>query len=929
MLDLREVNKTYNINKNENCVAIKGVNLSLPSCGMVFILGKSGSGKSTLLNLIGGLDVCDGGDILVNNKSLSSFSKKQLDAYRNTCVGFVFQECNMLDDFSVFDNILLALNLQNREEDKKRVNEVLKQLKIEDIKNRKPYEISGGQKQRVAIARAIVKDPDIVLCDEPTGNLDSGLSKDIFKTLKSLSKDKLVLVVSHDEEFAKKYADRIIVLSDGKVVKDENCKDKQEIVYEKEQIVIPKGKKLLASDVTKINEHISKNNSKLVLKTIKKANKKQETVKKSRNIELKNYKISPKYAFRVAIKNLTVKPIRLVFTVLLMIVAMSLFGLGQVFNSYSIIDSSVKSFQNNNITSVVLKQGEYSSTLNSFNNNTEKTISLQSIMAVENAYTGNINYLYSAKFQFGKISSEDIFTTILSAIGKDLISPYVTKSNGVLVVEENSIDEFLGKVSVLGTYPGINSKSIAITDYFADCLIKLRVVDDNNFDGKVDYQDIVGFNISDVLGFKLKVCGVIQTGYKEKYKDLINQYNQNPNSFTANEKYDAFVCDVQNYYSVFYTQNENIIRDFIVEDINYSAIENYKLKKQNGEYVSTTVLNTNLSSIGYVFNIDGFYDLFDLEDKSELEKEVVVNNLFSPNSFSLINNYENAIIISLEEFNNLFKNDLMSISDFNFNAFKESDLRIKIGEFEPLDATGNPYNETDAIIVGVYDFSAENLIGLNVNSEIVSTVLRGIVNDNFVKQFNITHMSKIGMYVTLPGEFSEAYKLIKAVNNNYMYHSTEISKNIYLVSNIFDIFAMAIKWVALILAVFSVFLLINFVAHSIMQRQKEIGLFRAIGASGVDITKIFLIEAGIMLCCVVVFAILFMWLGTIGLNSLLVSGFMGYLNSVSISKISLLSMGVIPVLFVLFVTVIIGLMGVIVPLMKFVKMKPIDVMKRR
>jgi putative ABC transport system permease protein len=190
-------------------------------------------------------------------------------------------------------------------------------------------------------------------------------------------------------------------------------------------------------------------------------------------------------------------------------------------------------------------------------------------------------------------------------------------------------------------------------------------------------------------------------------------------------------------------------------------------------------------------------------------------------------------------------------------------------------------------------------------------------------------MSKIGMYVTLPREFSEAYKLIKAVNNNYMYHSTEISKNIYLVSNIFDIFAMAIKWVALILAVFSVFLLINFVAHSIMQRQKEIGLFRAIGASGVDITKIFLLEAGVMLCGVVLFAILFMWLGTIGLNSLLVSGFMGYLNSVSISKISLLSMGLLSVLFMVFVTIIIGLMGVVVPLMKFIKMKPIDVIKRR
>lgn len=931
MLDLREVNKTYIINKNENCVAIKGVNLSLPSCGMVFILGKSGSGKSTLLNLIGGLDVCDsGGDILLNNKSLSSFTDKQLDAYRNTCVGFVFQECNMLEDFSIFDNILLSLNLQNRDKDYKKVSDVLKKLKIEEIKDRKPSEISGGQKQRVAIARAIVKDPNIILCDEPTGNLDSILSKDIFKILKKLSKDKLVVVVSHDVDSAEKYADRIIELSDGRVVRDEDClKSRQSILYEENKIIIPKNKKLTSKDIKNINVQIQKSKSELVIKNAKLKKKKEKKQEEFKDITLKQYKISPKYAFRVAFKNITIKPVRLIFTILLMIISMSLFGLGQIFNSYNIIESSVKSFRNNNITNIVLKQGEYSATFNSFNNNAEKEISLQSMMAIENAYDGVIDCLYSAKFQFGKVTSDDILSTILSAVGKDLVSPYVSKTNGLLVTQEEKLSNFFENPKVLGEYPSENSSCIAITDYLADCLIKLRVVEDNNFDDKIDYEDILGHNIKDVLGFNLKVLGILETGYTEKHKDILLQYNNDINSFATHKDYDAFVSDVQNYYSVIYTSNENYIRNFIVENINYSSIENYKIKRLDGEYVNNSVLNTNLSSVGYVFNIDGFYSLFDLDEKTDTEKSTVVNKLFSPNAFTYINNYDNAILISLEEFNNLFETEYTEVSDFDFNYFEDSELRIKIGEFEPLDANANPYNETDAIVVGIYDFSNENLDGLNVNADIISTVLKGVANSNFIKQFNMTHMSKIGLYVNMPESFSDSYKLIKAANNNYMYHSTEISKNIYLVSNIFSIFTMVIKWVALILAIFSVILLVNFVAHSIMQRKKEIGLFRAIGASGIDITKIFLIEVSVILFFVIIFAILFMWLGTIGLNSLLVSGFMGYLKSASISKISLLSMGVLPVVYVVGVTILLGVFGVIVPLIKFIKMKPVDVIKRR
>ena len=153
--------------------------------------------------------------------------------------------------------------------------------------------------------------------------------------------------------------------------------------------------------------------------------------------------------------------------------------------------------------------------------------------------------------------------------------------------------------------------------------------------------------------------------------------------------------------------------------------------------------------------------------------------------------------------------------------------------------------------------------------------------------------------------------------------------NLYLVSNIFEIFSMVIKWMALILAIFSVILLVNFVSRSIMQRQKEIGLFRAIGASGVDIAKIFLLEVAFMILGVILVSVLLVYLGTNALNSLLVSGFVGYLKSQSISKISLLGLGANPIIVLVVISALIGLVGVLIPLIKISKMKPIDIIKRR
>ncbi len=220
MFEAKNLKKIYPVKKGEDVLALKGVSITFPERGMVFILGKSGSGKSTLLHLLGGLDKPTEGEIVLDGKSSKDFRDHDWDEYRNRDVGFVFQEYNLLPEFTVRDNIAIALELQKKKPDKETVERILGRVELQGVSGRKPGELSGGQRQRVAIARALVKEPKIIFADEPTGALDAATGESVLQLLKSLSAEKLVIVVSHDREFAEKFGDRVIEIADGTIVSD-------------------------------------------------------------------------------------------------------------------------------------------------------------------------------------------------------------------------------------------------------------------------------------------------------------------------------------------------------------------------------------------------------------------------------------------------------------------------------------------------------------------------------------------------------------------------------------------------------------------------------------------------------------------------------------------------------------------------------------
>ncbi len=389
MLEIRNITKVYRSKTGEEVKALDNVSIQFPENGMVFILGKSGSGKSTLLNVMGGLDSYDSGEFVIKGKSSKDFAGSDFDAYRNTFIGFIFQEYNVLDDFTVGANIALALELQGKKATDEAVNGILAQVDLLNYAKRKPNELSGGQKQRVAIARALVKEPEIIMADEPTGALDSNTGKQIFDTLKELSKQKLVLIVSHDRDFAERYADRIVELADGQIIEDvtkheHRAEQISEGVHRINDNIlrIESGYKLTAKDLEMINAYLAKNKGDVLLSGDGRVNEELrsaagiskdgattvfEGTDPARDVKTKAYnkdetnfirsRLPMKNAVKMGSSGLKHKKFRLFMTILLSFISFAMFGLANSMAAYEKIEAATNSIIDSQIKSAAITLG--------------------------------------------------------------------------------------------------------------------------------------------------------------------------------------------------------------------------------------------------------------------------------------------------------------------------------------------------------------------------------------------------------------------------------------------------------------------------------------------------------------------------------------------------------------------------------------------
>lgn len=396
MLSVKNLVKVYKTKGGTEVRALDGVTVDFPEKGMVFLLGRSGSGKSTLLNVAGGLDKPDSGEVIVKGKSSKDFSGSDFDSYRNTFVGFVFQEYNILNEFNIEQNIALALQLQGKKNDKAAVNAILKQVDLDGMGKRKPNTLSGGQKQRVAIARALIKEPEIIMADEPTGALDSNTGKQVLDTLKKLSETKLVIIVSHDREFAEQYGDRVIELKDGKILSDSSkayaaptSVSANVNAIGGDTVRVKDWSKLTQEEFNSIYTMLKGKGGEVIITSsesdmpaVKRACKitddgSREYFKDTtpESVEIKSYdgsktkfiksRLPIGHAVKMGASGLKTKPIRLLFTILLSIISFTMFGVLSTMMMYDSVYSISEALRDTGYTTAVL-QKSYDVTRNSY-----------------------------------------------------------------------------------------------------------------------------------------------------------------------------------------------------------------------------------------------------------------------------------------------------------------------------------------------------------------------------------------------------------------------------------------------------------------------------------------------------------------------------------------------------------------------------------
>lgn len=675
MLELKNLKKVYTTKGNVEVRALDDISINFPETGMVFLLGKSGSGKSTLLNVTGGLDKPDSGEIIVKGRSSLDFTSSDFDSYRNTFIGFIFQEYNVLGEFTVEDNIGLALELQGKSKDKKAINELLSQVDLEGLGKRKPNTLSGGQKQRVAIARALIKNPEIIMADEPTGSLDSNTGKQVFDTLKKLSKEKLVIVVSHDREFANVYADRIIELKDGKVISDvsrtvENGLDEGNVIVNDGVIAIKDADNLSDEDIKKVISALKEAGGEAVITTSKgdvkevkricKINDegKKEGFSKTKTVNTKEYdgkntkfirsKLPASHALRIGASSLKVKPTRLLFTVFLSVVAFTLFGVLSTMMLYNPIYSIAMSLEDSAYKNIALTK-TYDYVDRSYKIDEEGNILFDTL--VKEGAVKTVNTRFSAN-EIANLNNNDeglefagVFTCGKTSYKSDKISDisndnsFILYPHGVKMLEIKHVNqhyysklgvsgfsdcgpEFLKRQGYVlhGRYPE-NENEIAVPEYI------YRMLRDN-LSGITQYSDLfTGEYRFDKKIKNLKIVGVYEIPIDDKYEAL----KINVSSIKLSDSLKALKTE---FAEVISNSFNNVI--FVNEDFynKYSYAYNViNFDTRKGLKISNTpfgendyVLNVNYSNLFTQTAYERYKNNFIFYDKDGKEVEFSMEN---------------------------------------------------------------------------------------------------------------------------------------------------------------------------------------------------------------------------------------------------------------------------------------------------------------
>lgn len=776
MLELKNIKKDY-ISSDTKVSALKGIDITFRKHEFVSILGPSGCGKTTLLNIIGGLDDYTKGDLIINGKSTKKFKDSDWDTYRNHNVGFVFQSYNLIPHQSVLANVELALTLSgvSATERKRRAKKALEEVGLKDQIHKKPNQLSGGQMQRVAIARALVNDPDIILADEPTGALDSKTSVQIMELLKSISKDKLIIMVTHNPDLAKEYSTRIIKLLDGNMVSDSKPYEPKK---KEEQEFTTKGKKSM----------------------------------------------SIKTAFSLSLNNLMTKKGRTFLTSFAG--SIGIIGIALILSLSNGVQNYIDSIEEDTLSTYPISI---------YKQNVDMSSIMVSMMGMndkkehpfDKIYTNNImnnvvetmaNQVQSNDLhEFKKFIEEEHLSEYTNSIeyGYNItLNVYnADYSNGIVKVNPNEIFDNVGLSEMMGNTNYGDSATYSQTEVFKQLLDNENLLKDqyNLVSGKwpTEYNEVVLIvdENNEISDYTLYSLGVLNTEpLKEAIKGIFGgnktEFNPEETSYDYNELLDLKLKLILS--TSYYQKSGNVYIDKSGDD-NYvkSLIDNgVDLKivgiiKPNEERMSNKVYG----NIGYTRS------LVDYAIDKTLETEIAKSQL---------DNKEINVLTGMNFSSKFDINNLTNEQKYYLASLSQEELISLMTSME-----NNTYDNVISEL-GIVDKDYPSSINIYPKDFESKETISNIIEDYNKKKTDNNELDKVINYTDIVGLMMSS---VTSIVNVISY--------------------VLIAFVAISLVVSSIMIgIITYI--SVLERTKEIGILRAIGASKKDVSRVFNAETMII-----------------------------------------------------------------------------------
>ncbi|MBR6509493.1 MAG: ABC transporter ATP-binding protein/permease [Clostridia bacterium] len=934
MLEAKNLVKIYKPKRGVPVKALDNVNIKFADKGMVFLLGKSGSGKSTLLNVLGGLDRLNSGEIIIKEVSSKSFRQKHFDSYRNTYLGFIFQEYNILDEFTVGANIALAIELQGRKASSKEISEILEKVDLKGYGARKPNELSGGQKQRVAIARALVKNPQIIMADEPTGALDSNTGRQVLQTLKELSKDKLVIVVSHDREFAENYADRIIELADGKVISDierakpddEKETENRKLNFEGNSVEIASDYRLTEEDRIAINDYLEKLKSgslKLNIasascssKNFKKTDEAKISFENQEPFKLIKSKLPIKSAFKIGASGLKHKKIRLVVTILLCCVSFGLFGLADTFGSYNLVETCTNSLADSGVKYIATAKSKKVKSASSFYwNDGGYSLSNEDLAQIEKKTNIKMHGVYepleASLDLHNNIDTEKLDTETGFSI-------YKTSFEGFAQINDEIMKE-MGFEILSGVMPDGSKNEIAISELAFETFKRCGYTDgvlykDKNGEYSLKYTEIKMF--TDLIGKtvvldseKYTITAIINTGFDiERYMPLIKKKDYNSNSDALlNIVLSAEFNNATEYaYTGLIMVGDGFIERLIEKRPPMAYMSEGYLYFMNEDKLHIDISANYMAKLEDVKNekiiwIDG-------EKTSLGEKEIIVTS-------DVINAWDEEKTETSESYPKILKGKELTAT---FDKFVDDKITIEdgykvVGIIEVEEET----EETDEVIPEKPEEKVQE------KSKLKYTL---ICNEKLYNQFtegkDNYYSFCVGSAPTDKKELKKAVSFFYNEDTSVRYPiQNSVTFELDSLNEILKTLSKVFLYIGLGFAIFAALMLANFISTSISYKKQEIGILRAIGSRSNDVFRIFFSESFIIAMINFVLSAVGVFIATYFIN-----GF--FRNNLGI-LITVLTFDLRQILLLLGVSLIVAFVASYIPVKKIASKRPIDAIRDR